>query len=73
MLNIFRKMRILFRLFFYITYLSNIQLDFLTGYTLHLFNLVVYLLVVLDIFESYKELKTEKRTRKKAESVVRCP
>lgn len=73
MLNIFKKMRILFRLFFYITYLSNIQLNFLTGYPLKLFNLVVYLLVVLDIIESYKELKAEKRTSRKAESVVHRP
>lgn len=64
-LNVFRKTMIIFRLFFYITYLSNTQLDFLTGYSLKLFNLFVFLLVVLDIIETYKELKAEERTNKK--------
>lgn len=55
-----KKPLIFLRLAFYITYLLNIRYHFLAGYLLSVINIVVFILIIFDLIETYKELKLEK-------------
>lgn len=55
-----RKLVLILRLVFYLAYFLNNHYNFLIGYPGHVFNIIVFIIFVLDIIESYKELKLEK-------------
>lgn len=61
-----RKLVILLRLAFYITYFLNIKFDFLVGQSLYVFNIVVFIIFIFNVIESYKELRLEKNNKIKA-------
>jgi len=55
-----RKLVLILRLIFYLAYFLNNHYNFLIGYPGYVFNIIVFIIFVLDIIESYKELKLVK-------------
>lgn len=55
-----RKLVLILRLVFYLAYFLNNHYNFLIGYPMYVFNIIVFIIFVFDIIESYKELKLEK-------------
>lgn len=57
-----KKLLIIFRLIFYITYFFNNKYNFLIGYPMHFFNIMVFIIFVFNVIEIYKERKLEKKS-----------
>lgn len=57
-----RKLILILRVVFYITYFLNNNYNFLLGYPTKVFNIIVFFIFVFDIIESYKRLKLEKNS-----------
>lgn len=65
-----RKLVIIFRLVFYLTYFLNNNYNFLIGYPMYVFNIIVFILFVFDVIEVYKKLKLEKIQMKVMQNVT---